>query len=161
GGMNLAGHDSNLTGSDLVAADGNHFVVNTTFSANLVPNFSAPGASTLLKSINDSNPNDPSRPYEVNIGDELSGAGVSWKWYAGGWDAAVNLQQAYQSGDPNQIAAAKLPFAPGGPDNLFQWHHQPFAYFDNYSPLSAGGQAHLQDENNFFSDLSGGNLPAV
>jgi hypothetical protein len=44
---------------------------------------------------------------------------------------------------------------------LFQWHHQPFAYFDNYSPLSPGGQAHLQDETNFFTDLSGGNMPAV
>jgi phospholipase C len=162
GGMNKAGHDSNLTGNDLLAADGNHFVVNTTFSANLVPSFSTPGASTLLNSINDSNPNDPNRPYEQNIGDLLSQADVNWKWYSGGWDAAVNLQKAYASGDPAQIAAAKAPFNdPTNPLNLFQWHHQPFAYFDNYSPLSAGGQAHLQDETNFFNDLANGDLPSV
>jgi phospholipase C len=161
GAMNAAGHDSNLTGPDLVAADGNRFVVNTTFSANLVPSFSAPGANTLLKSINDSNPADSTRPFEANIGDSLSNAGVSWKWYSGGWDAAVNLQEAYASGNAAQIAAAKVPFAAGQPFNLFQWHHQPLAYYDNYSPLSPGGQAHLQDENNFFSDLSSGNLPAV
>jgi phospholipase C len=147
--------DGNLT------IDGK-YAVNTTFSANLVPSFVTPGAATLMNSINDSNPSDPNRPYEANIGDRLSAAGVGWKWYSGGWDAAVNLQKAYQSGDPAQIAAAKAPFNdPTNPLNLFQWHHQPFAYFDNYSPLSAGGQAHLQDENNFFSDLANGNLPAV
>jgi phospholipase C len=138
------------------------YAVNTTFSTNLVPNFVTPGAATLLNSINDSNPADPSRPFEQNIGDLLSGAGVGWKWYSGGWDAAVNLQRAYQSGDPAQIAAAQAPFNdPANPLNLFQWHHQPLAYFDNYAPLSAGGQAHLRDETRFFQDLAAGDLPAV
>jgi phospholipase C len=148
-------HDNHLT------IDGK-YAVNTTYSTNLVPNFVTPGSPTLLQSINDSNPSDPNRPYEPNIGDRLDAAGVSWKWYSGGWDAAVNLQRAYQSGDPAQIAAAQAPFNdPNNPLSLFQWHHQPFAYFDNYAPLSPGGLAHLQDENNFFADLSGGNLPAV
>jgi phospholipase C len=147
--------DGNLT------IDGK-YAVNTTFSANLVPSFVTPGAATLENSINDSNPSDPNRPFEANIGDRLDGAGVSWKWYSGGWEAAVNLQKAYQSGDPKLIAAAKAPFNdPANPLNLFQWHHQPLAYFDNYSPLSTGGQAHLQDETNFFNDLASGNLPAV
>src|SRR5262249_29702756 len=138
------------------------YAINTTFSANLVPSFVTPGAATLELSINDGNPADLSRPFEQNIGDLLSGAGVGWKWYSGGWDAAVNLQRAYQSGDPAQIAAAKAPFLDtNNPLNLFQWHHQPFAYFDNYSPLTAGGQAHLQDETNFFNDLANGNLPGV
>src|SRR5262249_37307525 len=84
--------DAILTGNDLVdPITGNHFVVNTTFSTNLVPNFVTPGAATLLKSINDSNPSDPNRPFEENIGDRLDDAGVDWKWYSGGWDAAVNL----------------------------------------------------------------------
>jgi phospholipase C len=154
--------DNNLTSNSLLAADGNHFDVNTTFSENLVPNFSTPGAATLLKSINDSNPSDPNRPFETNIGDRMTDAGVSWKWYSGGWDAAVNLQKAYQSGNANAIAAAKAPFNdPNNPLNLFQWHHQPFAYFDNTSPLSPGGQEHLQDEQNFFNDLANGDLPQV
>jgi phospholipase C len=147
--------DGNLT------IDGKN-VVNTTFSANLVPSFVTPGAATLEQSINDSNSADTTRPFEQNIGDLLSNAGVGWKWYSGGWNAAVNLQRAYQSGDSKQIAAAKAPFNdPTNPLNLFQWHHQPLAYFDNYSPLSTGGQGHLQDETNFFNDLSTGDLPAV
>src|SRR5262249_56240707 len=96
--------------------------------ANLVPNFVTPGAATLMNSINDSDPADPSRPYEPNIGDRLSGAGVSWKWYSGGWDAAVNLQEAYQSGDPAQIAAARAPFNdPTHPPNPSPCHHPPSA----------------------------------
>src|SRR5262245_18492892 len=147
--------DGNLT------IDGK-YAVNTTFSANLVPSFVTPGAATLEHSLNDSNPSDPSRPYEKNIGDLLSAAGVDWKWYSGGWDAAVNLQRAYQSGNAAQIAAAQAPFNdPTNPLNLFQWHHQPFAYFDNYAPLSPGGLAHLQDEHDFFANLASGDLPAV
>src|SRR5207247_609863 len=56
----------------------------------------------------------------------------------------------------------KAPFNdPANPLNLFQWHHQPFAYFDNYAPLSPGGQAHLQAETRFFADLAAGDLPSV
>src|SRR5262249_55063921 len=51
-------------------------------------------------------------------------------------------------------------------DPLFQWHHQPLAYYDNFAPWVNGQRnpmsaAHLQDENNFFTDLTSGNLPAV
>jgi phospholipase C len=138
------------------------FVVNTTFSNNLVPSFFSPNDPQLELSINDSNPNDATRPFEQNIGDRLSGAGISWKWYSGGWNAAISLQKAYVSGDPAAIAAARAPFNdPNNPLNLFQWHHQPFAYFDNTSPLTPNGQAHLQDEQNLLSDLQSGNLPTV
>src|SRR5262249_1567288 len=113
-------------------------------------------------SINDSNPNDANRPFEANIGDRLNDAGVSWKWYSGGWNAAVNMERAYASGDATKIAAAKAPFNDvNNPLNLFQWHHQPLAYFDNFARLSAGGLAHLQDEQNFYNDLGSGNLPEV
>jgi phospholipase C len=157
GGMNLPGHDSNLTGNDLLAADGNHFVVNTTFSANLVPTFFSPSNPQLLRSINDSNPNDPTRPYEPNIGDRLDAAGVSWKWYSGGWDGALAASPSNPAN--NGVAGA-------GADPNFQWHHQPLAYYDNFAPWVNGQRnplsaAHLQDENNFFNDLSTGDLPAV
>jgi phospholipase C len=49
----------------------------------------------------------------------------------------------------------------GNADPLFQWHHQPFAYFDNYAPGTQGQRSHLQDETDFFNDLYGDNLPAV
>jgi acid phosphatase len=59
----------------------------------------------------------------TTIGDELTGAGIDWAWYAGGWNDAVA----------------------GTPDALFQFHHQPFAYYANYGP-SGSGRSHLQDE---------------
>jgi phospholipase C len=51
-------------------------------------------------------------------------------------------------------------------DPLFQWHHQPFAYYDNYAPFKNGvrnpiSAVHLQDENDFFLDLKTACLPAV
>jgi phospholipase C len=106
----------------------------------------------LLQPINDTNPNGAG--YEQNIGDELNTKGVNWKWYSGGWN--------------NAVAGNAAP--------LFQFHHQAFAYFANYTPYNADGtlnttnlsQAHLQDENNFFSDvaadnqaLAGSTLPGV
>ena len=73
-----------------------------------------------------------------NIGDRMSDAGVSWAWYAGGWDDA-------EAGHP-------------GP--LFQYHHQPFNYFADYAK-GQPGRAHLQDEKDFLNAAAVGNLPTV
>ena len=73
-----------------------------------------------------------------NIGDRLSGAGISWAWYAGGWDDA-------EAGHP-------------GP--LFQYHHQPFNYFAAYAP-GQPGRDHLQDEARFHAAVADGTLPTV
>jgi phospholipase C len=72
------------------------------------------------------------------IGDRLSGAGMSWAWYAGGWDDAVA----------------------GKPAATFQFHHQPFSYFSRYGEGMPGRQ-HLLDETRFLSGLTEGTLPAV
>ena len=94
------------------------------------------GGSNVLPGINDV---DPSKPfYETNIGDELSAKNVSWAWYAGGWN------------DANA----------GHPDPLFQYHHQPFNYFQNYAP-GMPGRAHLKDETDFTAAAQNGTLPAV
>jgi acid phosphatase len=94
------------------------------------------GGSNVLPGINDV---DPSKPfYETNIGDELSAKNVSWNWYAGGWN------------DANA----------GHPDPLFQYHHQPFNYFQNYAP-GMPGRAHLKDETDFLAAATAGTLPAV
>jgi acid phosphatase len=94
------------------------------------------GGSNVLPGINDV---DPTKPfYETNIGDEMTAKGVSWSWYAGGWDDAVA----------------------GHPDPLFQYHHQPFNYFQNYAP-GMPGRAHLKDENDFFKAAKKGKLPRV
>jgi phospholipase C len=80
-------------------------------------------------------------PEQTNptIGDMLSAVGVTWKWYSGGWDNAVA----------------------GNPDPLFQFHHQPFAYYYNYRDGTVARAAHLQDETRFFDDLKQRTLPAV
>jgi phospholipase C len=73
------------------------------------------------------------------VGDRLSARDVSWAWYAGGWNNALA----------------------GHPDPLFQFHHQPFAYFQNYADNTPGRTAHLKDEQDFLGALHSGNLPAV
>ena len=113
-----------------------NYAVNTTYSVNLVPPF-VRDPTTLLPSLNDNNP--AGAHYIPTLGDRLSAQHVSWKWYSGGWNDALA----------------------GRADPLFQWHHQPYAYFNNFAPGTVGRAAHLQDEQEFFSDLNGDNLPAV
>ncbi len=73
------------------------------------------------------------------IGDLLSDKGVSWAWYAGGWNDAVA----------------------GKADVNFQFHHQPFAYFATYKDGTQAKADHLKDEGDFMTALSSGKLPAV
>ena len=73
------------------------------------------------------------------IGDRLDEKGIDWAWYSGGWDAAVA----------------------GRPGPLFQFHHQPFAYFANYALGTPGAKAHLKDEVDFVDGIEKGMLPSV
>src|SRR5215831_17791792 len=158
-------HDGNITpiGGPSFSVAGatfdKNYAVNTIFSVNLVPTSSTVGSASLLPTLNDSNPSDATRPYIPTIGDRLSASHVSWKWYSGGWDNAL----ASTASNPanNGVVPPNPPVDP-----LFQWHHQPFAYYDNYAPWVGGvrnptSAAHLQDENNFFADVKHDRLPAV
>jgi len=136
-----------------------NYAVNTIFSTNLVPTFSTVGSTALLPSQNDSDPSDTTRPFIPTIGDRLSAKHVSWKWYSGGWDNALASTAVNPAN--NGVVPPNAPVDP-----LFQWHHQPFAFYDNYAPWKNGmrnpvSAAHLQDENNFFKDLQSERLPAV
>jgi phospholipase C len=73
------------------------------------------------------------------IGDRLSGRGVSWAWYSGGWNDAIA----------------------GHADPLFQFHHQVFAFFARYADGTPGRAAHLRDERDFLRDVQAGTLPSV
>ena len=135
-----------------------HYVVNTTFSANLQSHGGSTSAVNLLPSLNNTNP--AASDYVQNIGDKLDAASVSWKWYSGGWNQAL-------LSSPNNPITGGAPAAP----TLFQWHHQPFAYFAKSAPFAdtntyADGRnpyatAHLQDETNFYADIASNTLPAV
>jgi phospholipase C len=109
-----------------VTPDG--YAVNTSFSVN------QPHPATVT---------DPAQlvPNQTmpTIGDRLSDKGVSWAWYAGGWNDALA----------------------GKPAALFQFHHQPFVYFQNYADGTPAKAAHLKDEGDFLGALTGNSLPAV
>lgn len=91
----------------------------------------------------------PPQSYDT-IGDLLSRKNVSWAWYAGSWQAALDGK--------------------GGPDTPnFQFHHQPFNYFKQFGPGTAARDQHLKDgglgdsplSNKFIADAIAGKLPAV
>ncbi|MFB9158194.1 acid phosphatase [Chromobacterium violaceum] len=91
----------------------------------------------------------PPQTYDT-IGDLLSRKGVSWAWYGGSWQAALDGK--------------------GGPDTPnFQYHHQPFNYFKNFAPGTQARAEHLRDgglgdspiSNRFIADAVAGKLPAV
>jgi acid phosphatase len=90
------------------------------------------------------------------IGDRMTGAGVTWAWFSGGWNDAKA----------------------GRADGLFQYHHQPFAYFRRFAlakapveatvthPGEAGSDSpasarYLKDESDFTAALANGTLPQV
>ncbi|WP_460527388.1 acid phosphatase [Chitinimonas naiadis] len=98
-------------------------------------------------------PDDPStlppQSYQT-IGDLLSAKNVSWAWYGGAWQAALEGK--------------------GGPDSPnFQHHHQPFNYFKQFGPGTKAREQHLRDgglgdspwSNHFLADAIAGKLPAV
>jgi phospholipase C len=76
---------------------------------------------------------------DPTIGDRMSEKNVSWAWYSGGWSDAVA----------------------GHPAKLFQFHHQPFAYYAKYADGTPGRAAHLKDETEFIAAARAGKLPAV
>jgi phospholipase C len=73
------------------------------------------------------------------IGDRLSEKGLTWAWYSGGWNDAMA----------------------GKPDPLFQFHHQPFAFFRTFADGTEAKRIHLKDEKDFLAAVADGTLPAV
>lgn len=82
----------------------------------------------------------------INVGDLLSADGVSWAWYAGAWQVAL---------DRKNVSSV--------PD--FQPHHQPFNYFADMAPGTAARAEHLRDGGlngvKFIAAIDAGRLPHV
>jgi phospholipase C len=104
----------------------------------------------------------------LNIGDRMSDAGISWAWYAGGWDNAAGIKTGpgWTNGttdgvctDPHVSNADKQ--YPYCPDSTFQFHHQPFNYFSRYAPGTTDRDEHLLDEVEFIAAAQNGTLPQV
>jgi phospholipase C len=89
------------------------------------------------------------------IGDTLSAKGVSWAWYAGGWNAALaDGRQA--PGVKRRVIYTRDEGSP-----MFQPHHQPFNYFARFAPGTKDRAEHLKDGDEFVRDIEAGTLPAV
>lgn len=91
----------------------------------------------------------------LTIGDRLSEKGVDWAWYSGGWSNAngdvggpgwTNGSTPDTCADPQTAAGAVWPHCPNA---LFQYHHQPFNYFEAYAPGTDARRQHLRDEVEF------------
>ncbi len=83
---------------------------------------------------------------EPTIGDLLSAKGISWVWYGGAWQAALDGKNASPVPD-------------------FQYHHQPFNYFAAMAPGTAARAEHLKDGGldgvEFIKAIDAGALPQV
>jgi phospholipase C len=91
----------------------------------------------------------------TTIGDTLSAKGVSWTWYAGGWNAA--LADGMQPPDAKrQVIYNSAKDSPN-----FQPHHQPFNYYARFAPGAPDRALHLKDGGDFMADIAAGTLPAV
>jgi phospholipase C len=95
---------------------------------------------------------DPSKPTTLppqtgtTIGDLLSAKGVSWAWYGGAWQAALDKVKT-------------------DPPTIFQYHHQPFNYYAQFAPGTPARAEHLRDGGvngaGLIADIRAGTLPAV
>jgi acid phosphatase len=129
-------------------------------SGNLTPDFYAintmqpPYQPSANKPAQDGDPRfaDPEKPttlppqHAITIGDLLSLEGVSWAWYSGAWQAALDGKG-------------------GAPVPNFQFHHQPFNYFANYAPGTKAREEHIRDAGMngeaFIKAIDEGKLPQV
>jgi acid phosphatase len=114
------------------------------------PSYIRPASGGDQALANPADPNTLPPQTHATIGDLLSDRGVSWAWYSGAWQAALDGR--------------------GGPDvPNFQYHHQPFNYFARYAPGTTARATHLRDgglgdspiSNHFLADIESGKLPAV
>jgi phospholipase C len=98
----------------------------------------------------------PAPPFtDRTIGDTLSAKGISWAWYAGGWDAAL----ADGKQDPKAKRQVIYNREAGSP--IFQPHHQPLNYYARFAPGSRDRAEHLKDEQEMLAAIDAGKLPQV
>ena len=98
----------------------------------------------------------PAPPFrERTIGDTLSEKGVTWAWYAGGWDAAL-ADGRRAPGEKRAVIYSREKNSP-----IFQPHHQPLNYYARFAPGTAERARHLKDEKDMLAAIDAGTLPQV
>jgi phospholipase C len=109
---------------------------------------------------------------DETIGDLLSAKGISWAWYAGAWQFALDGQGATPVQSIFQrslrflrrvLTGSSRGSAVAAPN--FQFHHQPFNYFANFAPGTTARAEHLKDAGlggkEFIRTIDKGALPQV
>ena len=139
--------DSTLTPKD---ASGMFYAVNTMQPA-YQPSYVAPAATGDARYADPSKATTLPPQTQPTIADTLDAKGVSWAWYAGGWNTVASgtteARKQMYSGSIN-----------------FQTHHQPFNYYTALDPAThaAARSAHLKDfDTSFLADAAAGKLPSV
>ena len=89
------------------------------------------------------------------IGDTLSAKGISWAWYAGAWNLAL------QDGMQNPSAPRRILYTNANGAPYFVAHHQPFNYFARFAPGTAERSAHIKDYADLATSIDRGDLPQV
>jgi phospholipase C len=89
------------------------------------------------------------------IGDTMSANGISWAWYAGGWNQA--LKDGMQ---PPGVKRTAIYNRDKG-SIVFQPHHQPFNYYARVAPGTADRERHLKDYTDLVVGIEKGDLPQV
>jgi acid phosphatase len=89
------------------------------------------------------------------IGDTLSAKGISWAWYGGAWNLAL------QDGMQDSAAPRKVIYTNANGAPYFVAHHQPFNYFARFAPGTADRSAHIKDYTDLVAGIDRGELPQV
>ena len=89
------------------------------------------------------------------IGDTLSAKGVSWAWYAGAWNEAL------EDGQRDPKAKRSVIYNRSADSPNFQPHHHPFNYFARFAPGTPDRALHLKDFVDLERDIAQGTLPQV
>ena len=84
------------------------------------------------------------------IGDELNDKGISWAYYGGAYNAAVELQHNPKSTDPTVLIGAAY-------CNICNFE----SYANSIMGNTAQRTGHIKDATDFFSAVDDGTLPAV
>lgn len=92
---------------------------------------------------------------QKTIGDTLSAKGITWAWYAGGWNEAL----ADGKRDPKEPRNVIYNRSAGSP--IFQPHHQPLNYYARFAPGTADRARYLKDGAEFLDAIAKGQLPQV
>jgi phospholipase C len=140
---------SAMDGPPRFVSDGNltpDFYAVNTMQPPYQPSGNKPAAGGDPARADPQNPTTLPPQTEKTIGDLLSAKGVSWAWYGGAWQVALDGKNARPA--PN-----------------FQTHHQPFNYFASMAPGTGERAKHLKDGGlggaEFMRTIDAGALEAV